>query len=733
MRILLLLTVLFFHTAKAQSLLVTPTDSTVRIDGLLTESVWKKAQVATDFTLNFPNDTARARNQTEVRLAYDKQFLYIAVVCYDPDRSRRYIASSLRRDYEWDANDNISIYIDPFGDRTNGFTFQFTPLGVEREGQIFNGERVASEWDNKWRSVVRQFPDRWQGEMAIPFKSIRYKKGTQHMLMNFARHDLKNNQRSSWKRVPIAYSISALAFADTVAFATPLPHPGVNLSLIPYVTRRGFRSFGDAARRNAGSDIGFDAKVAITPSLNLDVTVNPDFSQVEVDQQVTNLDRFEIFFPERRQFFLENNDLFASLGFEQSRPFFSRRIGIGRDTTTGLIVQNPMVYGARLSGKVDKDWRIGLLNTRTARQLDRGIDAQTYTVGIVQRQVLQRSNAVAFVVDRTGPGVSPTSNFQGAPSESGAFTRVAGGEFNLLTNDNRWRGKVWLHKAFSPRFMGKPLQSAAHGFLLNYTTQKWNLEWAHEYIGQEYSIRDVGYVARSGQWGFFPKASYTHYTQGVKAVVSHGPTIEGTFYRSLNGRLLDRELFFGYQAALRNTSEVGVGFYHIYNYLFFAFDPTRTGGPQLPANTGYQVQGVFWSYASDRRKLLTFQMEGWTGSFWNGRNLNWSPVLNYRFQPYGSVGITAQYNNIQLPEPYRSRQLWLVGPRLDLSFTRSLFLTTWLQYNEQARNVNLNSRFQWRFKPVSDLFIVYTENYLPPALTTKNRALVVKLSYWLNV
>lgn len=705
----------------AQSLLVMPTDSAIQVDGLLTEHVWKQAQVATNFILNFPNDTAQAYNQTEVRLTYDRQNLYVGVICYDKDPSRRYIASSLRRDFEWDQNDNFTVYLDPFGDRTNGFTFNITPLGVEREGQMFNGERVAPEWDNKWYSAARRFPDRWQGEMVIPFKSIRYKKGTQQVLMNFARHDLKNNQRSAWRRVPIAYRISALAFADTVAFSTPLPHAGANVSLIPYVTTNGAQAFGENGYRDYGAGAGFDAKIAVTPSLNLDLTVNPDFSQVEVDQQVTNLNRFEIFFPERRQFFLENNDLFASLGFERTRPFFSRRIGIGRDTTTGLIVQNPILYGLRLSGKVDKNWRIGLLNTQTARQSARGITPQNYTVAIVQRQVFERSNAVAFVVNREG-------NTPDRP-----YTRVAGAEFNLLTADNRWTGKVWAHKAFLPNGDTKSLNSAAHGLFLNYTTQNLLLEWAHEYVGRDYRINDVGFVARQGQWGFFPQAAYTFYPKKSRWLVSHGPAVETRMYYGLNRRLLDREIDMFYQFALKNTTEFGVGTYDYFTYLFSPFDPTNSGGRELAAGTQYRTRGAFWFFNSDRRKLLTFQMEGWTGGYFNGRNFSISPLLNYRFQPYGSFGVTAEFNNIRMPEPYNSAAFWLVGPRLDLSFTRSLFLTTFVQYNEQAKNVNLNARFQWRFKPVSDVFIVYSENYLPQNLTVKNRALVLKVSYWLNL
>ncbi|AQG82419.1 hypothetical protein AWR27_10060 [Spirosoma montaniterrae] len=701
-----------------------PTDSLIRVDGNLTESVWQRAEVAGNFIQNFPNDTMPALNRTDVRMTYDNGHLYVAVVCFDKNPEKRFIASSLRRDWEWDQNDNFTVYLDPFGDRTNGFTFNVTPLGVEREGQMFNGERVAPEWDNKWRSAVKTFPDRWQAELMIPLKSIRYRKDPDWFLMNFARHDLKNNQRTSWRRVPIAYRISALAFADTVRFATPLPNAGPNISLIPYVSGRLDDYRGEGGSRRLAGGIGFDAKIAITPSLNLDLTVNPDFSQVEVDQQVTNLERFEIFFPERRQFFLENNDLFANLGFEQSRPFFSRRIGIGRDTNTGVIVQNPILYGARLSGKIDKNWRIGLLNTQTARQNSRGITPQNYTVGIVQRQVFTRSNVVGFFVNRDGEGASPTAS---------RYTRVAGAEFNLLTDDNRWSGKVWGHKAFRSDLEGKPLESAAHGLFLNYTSRNLTLEWAHEYIGAHYNINDVGFVARRGQWGFFPQAQYTFYPENNRWLVSHGPQLETTLYRDLTGKLLDRELFYGYNFALKNTMEFGGGYYNLFTYLFFPFDPTNLGGEKLPASTNYRQRGGFWFINSDRRKLLTLQAEGWTGGFFNGRNTNAQAVLNYRFQPYGSFGISAEHNNIRLPEPYNSARLWLIGPRLDLTFSRKLFWTTFVQFNNQTNNTLLNTRLQWRYAPVSDLFVVYQENYFPSSFASKNRALVIKLSYWLNV
>ncbi len=727
---LCLVTSLGYAQKKDVSLTVAKTDTTLLLDGELTDRIWKQAAVATNFILNYPNDTALARNQTEVRLTFDNNFLYVGVICHDQDRDRRFVASSLRRDFEWDLNDNFTVYLDPFGDGQNGFTFNVTPLGVEREGMIFNGQEVANQWDNKWRSAVKMHADRWTAEMVIPFKSIRYRGNTQQFKMNFARHDLKNNQRSSWSPVPIAYWISSLAYTGTVYFEEPLPHPGANISIIPYANLRMDRDFvGEDENGNLvpvseknrwQANAGFDAKVAVTPSLNLDLTINPDFSQVEVDQQVTNLSRFEIFFPERRQFFLENADLFDSFGSEQNRPFFSRRIGIGRDTITRQIVQNPILYGARLSGKLDKNWRIGLLNMQTARDSRKGIDAQNYTVAAVQRQVFARSNIGAIFINRNRFG-------DGA---SGRYTRMAGLEYNLLSADNKWTGKVFYHQGFKP----ETRQSGyTHGSMLLYQTRNLSMQWVHEYVGENYNINDIGYLERNAYWQFNPGINYQWYPEKSRVLVSHGPGAEMEWYLDLTGRTLDRNLDVFYQFQFQNTMQLTTGLYYYYTYLFAGFDPTNSGGKPLPSATGYHQMGFWWEGTTDTRKLFNVSSTGFTGSYFNGRIVSASTQLNYRFQPYGAISLNVEYNRIHLAEAYGKADFWLLGPRLDVSFSRKLFLTTFLQYNQQSNNTNLNARLQWRFKPVSDFFLVYTENYFPRTFAQKNRALVMKLSYWFNV
>lgn len=703
---------------KAYSLLIHQTDSIVHLDGVLSESIWQKAEIANDFFLNYPNDTTFATLQSEVRLSYDKNNFYLAIRCQD-DKTKPFTISSLRRDFEWDGNDNVSIYLDPFGDGVNGFAFTFNPMGVQREGLLFNGQNVAPEWDNKWQLVVKRLENEWVAEIAIPFKTLRYKNGATTWKMNFARNDLKNNQRSSWVPVPIAYWVSSLAFTGEIHFENPLPHPGVNLAIIPYVTTSVAKNHTQNTPVEGKVAAGFDAKVAVTPSLNLDLTVNPDFSQVEVDQQVTNLERFEIFFPERRQFFLENNDLFGQFGFEDTRPFFSRRIGIGRDTLTGLIVQNRILYGARLSGKLDKNWRVGLLNMQTAQDDAAGIKGQNFTVATFQRKVFSRSNIAGIFVNR--------HRLNDESDER--YTRLFGLDYNLQSANNRWTGKFFYHREMTPKNLDN---SYAHGSQLQYQSRNASLRWVHEYVGANFDVNSIGFVRRGAHWRLQPEVEFTFYTEKSKSLVNHGLGIEADIYTDLNYQLNDRNIDIYYFFNFLNTISISIGHYNYYTRLFSAFDPTNSGGAELPVGSEYNVKGIFANYNSDTRKRFTYGFEGWTGQYFNGTNASISPFMSYRFQPYGAFRISAEYNDLRLPEPYNSTKFWLISPRLDLSFSKSVFLTTFLQYNEQSENVNINARFQWRFKPVSDVFLVYSDNYFPN-FKVKSRSLVLKFSYWLNI
>ncbi|MEO6355956.1 MAG: DUF5916 domain-containing protein, partial [Ferruginibacter sp.] len=353
MRQLFLLPLCFFMTVAfgqkingAYQLHINKTSLPVTIDGEMNEQAWQDASAAENFFMVLPMDTSHAKVKTSVRMTYDAKNMYIIAVCY-LTKPAPYMVESLRRDFSFGRNDNFIFFMDPFDDRTNGFTFGANAAGAQWDGSLYSGGSADLSWDNKWVSVVKNYPDKWIFEAAIPFKTIRYKKGIKQWGINFSRLDIKEAEKSSWTPIPRQFPTASLAYTGTLVWDEAPPEPGANISVIPYVLGGISKDYEHKTPNDYRKAIGADAKIALSSSLNLDLTVNPDFSQVEVDKQVTNLDRYELFFPEKRQFFLENADLFANFGYTNIRPFFSRRIGLGV----------PINYGARLSGSLNKNWR----------------------------------------------------------------------------------------------------------------------------------------------------------------------------------------------------------------------------------------------------------------------------------------------------------------------------------------------------------------------------------------
>ena len=712
------------------------TTENINIDGIADEKAWQNAEIAKDFFQNFPFDTAFATTKTEVKMLFDDNFVYVSAVCKN-QKPEDYVVTSLKRDFNAPSSDFFLFVFDSFLDETNGFAFTVNPLGVQREGLVANGGGQGSDadWDNKWYSKTAQYEDYWTVEMAIPFKSIRYKNGSNEWFVNFGRSTRKINEFSSWVPVNRNFGLSNLGFTGKLLFSEPLPKPTRNISLIPYITTTYNKNQEKNTSAKLGANIGGDAKIAVTPSLNLDLTFNPDFAQVEVDAQVTNLDRFEIFFPERRQFFIENSDLFARSGFSQIRPFFSRRIGIGRDTSTGLIVQNPILYGARLSGKLNKDWRIGALNMQTVTDKDKGILATNYSVATFQRRIFTRSNIAGIFVNRQRT-TDANGNFE---LNNQNYTRIIGLDYNMFSANNRWVGKFFYHKLLTDKQL---TDTYTHASYLGYTVQKFNFNWNHEYVGTNYNPNDIGFVRRLGHWRLEPSAAFNFFPKpNTNSNLNRQQlTFYSNFYWTLFDianvvkplDLTDRTHAVGYNASFKNTSGINFSFFNNFVKLFRDFDPSNTGQPtKLKAGTSYEMYGWNFGYNSDGRKLFTYGINQSYQNYYDGNLFNLGGSFGYRLQPLGTFSLAANFNRVI--SLGTTSNLFLISPRVDLSFTKSLFLTTVLQYNSQIENMNFNARLQWRFKPVSDLFVVYTDNYFTEDFKIRNRSIVLKLTYWLNI
>lgn len=701
---------------EAYQLHLKQASSAITIDGIVDETAWAEAEVASDFYMVLPMDTSKANVRTDVRMTYDEHNLYLVATCFNL-LPGRYFVESLRRDFAFGKNDNFLLFMDPFDDQTNGFSFGANAAGAQWDGMMYEGGKVDLSWDNKWTSAVKSYDDKWVFEAAIPFKTIRYKKGIKKWGINFSRLDLKTTEKSSWAPVPRQFPTASLAYSGVLVWDEPPPQAGSNISIIPYVLGGVSKDYVNETETAYRKEIGLDAKIAVSSALSLDLTINPDFSQVEVDRQVTNLDRFELFFPERRQFFLENADLFANFGYATIRPFFSRRIGL----------KTPIQYGARFSGKLDKNWRIGMMDMQTAEVDNEYLPSQNFAVVSLQRRVFARSNVGVIFINKQSLDYQPPDDPE-APVYS-QYNRNLGLEYNLASSNNLWTGKALFLKSFSPDVTGKDFSHAAN---LQYFNRRLTVGWQHEYVGENYNA-EVGYVPRKNFIRVYPQVGYLFFPKGKK-ILSHGPKLSSSYYFNTSFDQTDNLSIFSYPITFRKQSVLTGWVSHEYVKLLQPFDPTNSGLDSLEAGTEHRWNAFGVDFISKPQSLFTYLFSTRVGGYYaEGTRLNLIGELGYRFQPFVSLAMAMSYNDINLPQPWGRNTFWLIGPRLDITMTNKLFFTAFAQYNEQQDNINLNTRFQWRYKPASDLFLVYTDNYVPDTFGVKNRSFVLKFTYWWNI
>jgi len=724
----------------------------IKLDGILDESDWETADVAKNWFLNFPVDSAAAPYQTEARLTFNDQFLFVSFVCYDdkaPD-----IINSLRRDFDYDRNDNVGMNIGPYNDRLNGFFFVLTPAGVQMEGTIATGGANDDSWniywDNKWYSKVVKYDDKWIAEAAIPFKSFRYKSNIKEWNISFDRLDKKRNHKSAWIHTPIQFATGAFAYSGQLIWDDPIPPAHTNISLIPFVAGRATQDKEVTPTEDHKElQAGFDAKVSVTPSLNLDLTVNPDFSQVEVDQQVINLTRFEFQYPERRTFFLENSDLMSQAGFPPARTFFSRRIGLVKGND-GLYTRVPIQYGARLSGSINRKWRINVMNMQTGEKKSMGLPAQNYSVATIQRNFWKQSSFAMTYADKESVGVGAADSleyyhetvFVKRPDQAARarnkYNRVLTADLELLSHDNKWSMSGYASKMFDPFKSDKSFSSGVFG---SYNVRKFNVNLGSYQIDKNYNA-EMGFVPSygvyPGQNAYFVTGIYRMYPTN-RNVFMMGPRIDLQNNYIPGGTLTDKIYSAAYEWRFVNSTQIKLSYNYIYQRMTNTFSPINAEKySTFNAGEVYDWSNVMLTFQSNVRKVVNTTFTSSYGGFYNGTNLNFTGQLNYRYQPYGNISMRVDYNDVRLKQGYGKEKLFLIGPRVDITFTDKIFLTTYVQYNNLLENMNLNARLQWRYKPASDFFIVYTENYFTAtpdgsSFGTRNRALVFKFTYWFNL
>lgn len=715
-----------FH--KQYQLHIKKTALPIKVDAELNEPGWLEAENSSEFFKKFPNDEGRPKRKTEVKITYDNEFMYFAFIAYD---SNKHVIQSLKRDIGHDNNDGVAIILDPVNQRTNGFFFVVNAYNVQSEDLLSSsggGDGINFSWDNKWYSATRRLNDQWIAEIAIPFKTLRYEAGKTEWGINFLRVDMKSFEYSTWTHVPRNFRSYDLGYTGLLLWDAPPPKPGSNIAAIPYITGGLNDNKENGQKTKATFNAGFDAKVALSSALNLDLTVNPDFSQIEVDRQVTNLTRFNIFFPERRTFFLENADLFTSYGIPPIRPFYSRRIGL--DNNNNRI---PILFGARLSGNLAKRTRIGLMSMQTGKKGDYA--GQNYSALSVSQSVFKRSTVKGYFLNREG--FLTETQKKATPMEK--YGRNAGIELNYVNLKGTWN--IWnaYHQSWKPGIK-KDNTFLNGGF--NYTNRNLNLLVDFVNMGTNY-YTDMGFVNRienydavrdtSVRMGFkhsFVNANYRIFPK-EKTINQHEFSYENFYVLNPDNTFNELNQGFEYNLQFSNTSGIGMGVEQ--SIIQLQYPISFTDAVPLPAGKYNFVQAGI-GYESDNRKLFNYECSVSGGKFYNGNNLQVEAAVTWRRQPHLNLTIGMQYNKLRFPAPYGNVELFLISPRIEYNFSTKLFWTTFLQYNTQGNNFNINSRLQWRYKPMSDLFLVYTDNYFTdPLLKNKSRAIVFKMNYWLNL
>lgn len=664
----------------------------VRIDGALDEEVWATAKPATGFVQSEPKEGEPATEPTDVFVAYDAANLYIAAYCHDrePDRI---VVSEIRKDFTTEEQDSFEVILDTFGDRRNGFVFMTNHEGARSDQQSANeGRETNASWDAVWFVKTRQVADGWTLEMAIPFKSLRFEKGEGHVWgVNFSRRIRRKNEIDYWSPVTRVFNLARVSQAGTLA-GLPALSPGRNLRVKPYVLGRGVRDTGHTSFDH-DAELGLDVKFGVTPSLTLDVTVNPDFAQAEADEQQVNLTQFSQFFPEKREFFLENSGLFyvgdaqrANRRNPNPTPdedmllFFSRRIGL---TSDGRAI--PMVGGARLTGQL-AGVSIAAMSIQT-RATDR-TPANNYSVLRAKKNLFGASDVGAFFMSRQAGG--------------GNYNRVSGVDANL-----RFFGLLdWSSYAVRTAAPGPGRGEYAWRSTATIQARSFQAKAGVLSIGEGF-VSDLSFYRRTDlvkyllESGYRPRPAVLR-RRGIREVHAH---INWDYQENHAGVLVAKRLHNGFTIGLDNGgwSEPAVNL--IYQQLT---RPLKLSAktPALPAG-GYGWTEYQWRINTDPSRLFSIAFLPTWGGLWSGTQKTVNVVATVRPSYRFRVAVGLQSSSVHLPRASFLKNLWTV--RGNYSFTTNMYLDSLVQYDGDIRQFNANVRFNLIHRPLSDLFVVYNE------------------------
>lgn len=668
------------------------------LDGeVLGDDAWRNTEPARDFWQIKPNNGQLASQRTEVFVGFTGTTLYIGIVAYDSDPSAIIVTDS-RRDSSLDDTDALLIIIDGLLDRQNGYVFGTNAAGIEYDGQVvkegegsaFGGGAFNLNWDGVWevRSQISEIG--WSAEFEIPFKTLRYGNAEDQVWgINFQRNIRRNNEVTFWAPLERNRDLYRVSEAGTISGIVPPPQR--NLKITPYVLGE-TRSGGDLPDSESDSEFGFDIKYSVTPSLTLDATYNTDFAQVEADEQQINLDRFNLFFPEKRTFFLENSGQFIVGNSREVELFFSRRIGIG-ENEDGDGEHIPVKGGLRLSGKVGDTTNVGFLYMET-EAVDAIAPGNRFTVARINQELPSRSSIGLIVVNRDGDGSHLTPADDDHNLTYGIDGRWGIGE-NLIIDG-------WIAGTDTPGLDGRD-----DAFALNasFNSEKWFSNLSYAEVGEDFNP-EVGFLSRTD----YRKARVVLLRRlrpdNLWNLLEIRPHASYDGYWKFDGFLESGFLHFDSHFEFKTGTEIHTAINFTHDGVI---DPFQIIDGVVVEPGDYDHSEVALEYFTNRSKPFSFSLRATVGGKFGGDRILAQPTIFYRIGDSFSSELAFVYNDFDLPVPGGQFTANLARLRLSYSFTPKILLQALVQYNEVDDVVGTNLRFSWLQSANSGLYLVYNE------------------------
>lgn len=686
------------------------------LDGeVLADPAWQGVSPATGFWQVQPNEGEAATQRTEVYVGFLDDALYIGMVAYD-DNPDGIIITDGRRDRSLNESDSFRVIIDGMLDRQNGFVFGTNPVGMEYDAQVIkeasNGALGFNiNWNASWDVTTQISEIGWSAEMRIPFKSLRYGKGeNQTWGINFQRNIRRNNEVVYWAPLSRQYNLNRVSEAGSVEGITPSLTK--NLKITPYGLFRAGRG-GELDGTQTDTEFGVDIKYSITPSLTLDLTYNTDFAQVEADEQQVNLDRFNLYFPEKRPFFLENAGQFTVGNSGEAQLFFTRRIGIAED---GAVI--PINGGARVSGKIGEHTNVGFLYMSSEAVEDIAPE-NSFTVARVNQEIGERSSLGAIFVERNGDGSYILPESADKNRTYGIDGRLALGEFTQIN--------AWLSKTDTP---GLDDDDFAYSVKGNYDSA----EWSHgiEYTEVQANFNpEVGFLSRSDYRKFSINSLMRIRPEDMWGLLEIRPHYSYRRYQDFDDFVETGFLHMDVHWEWVSGYEFHTGYNVFRDGIKERFDIIDDVWVEPGTYYGTEV-GLY--FTTDESQDLSFGMHTTIGDKFGGNRFLASPHINYRIGDKFSTSLSVNYNHYDLPVEGGNFSVTLSRLRLSYSFTPKVLLQLLMQYNDDQETLSTNLRFSWLRTANTGLYLVYNEfDERGVGSLPTGREIILKYSYMFDV